>query len=137
MGCGSTPCSPGNLSFGLVGFTDPESRDIIVRRFSKGRNFSARIDTFNFQAAFTRSNDTLEVSSLTGHVSLLSNYDYEIYFPVANRLYRMTAINEIISEQKHSIFNPKKDLCINEITDLTINNQFTRTVRFNRFYLVK
>jgi hypothetical protein len=135
--CGSTPCAPGNLYFGLVGFSDAESQDIVLRRYTKGQNFSTKIDSIIVQYGFNRSNDTLEVTSLTGEAVLWSKYDYEIVFPLANRLYRIAAINEIQSEKKHSIFKNNKDGCINEITDLNINGQVRATTRFNRFYIVK
>jgi hypothetical protein len=135
--CGNTPCAPGNLYFGLVGFSDAESQNIIIRRYIKNKNFSVQIDSLIVQYGFKRSNDTLEVTSLNGESVLWAPYDYEIVFPLAGRLYRVTDINEIQRVMKHSIFNPKKDGCINEITELSINGQPTSTIRFNRFYVVK
>lgn len=135
--CGSTPCSPGYLRYGLVGFSDAEAGDIIIRRYPKGNNFINKLDSVIVQAGFTRTNDTLELTSIRSDAVLLSIFDYEMVFGTAGRIYRITNIHEEYNEQKNSIFHRNKDLCINKITDLTINGQFTKTIYSFRFYLVK
>ncbi len=135
--CGSSPCGIATLDYGLIGFSDSEAQNIILRKFQKNSNFSDKIDTVIVQANFSRSNDTLEISSIAGDGLLLSQYDYEVYFPTASRLYRITNIVEEQGEIRHSIFRPRKDGCINNITHLTINGQVINPLRFNRFYIVK
>lgn len=120
-GCGGTPCAPGELRFGLVGFSDTEAGDIIIRRYSRGNSFINKVDSVIVQAGFTRSNDTLELTSINGEANFLSIFDYEMVFNTAGRSYRLTNIHEEFNEQKKSFFRNNKDLCINKITDLTIN----------------
>ncbi len=136
-GCGSSPCAVASLDYGLIGFSDIESQNIVLRKFQKGSDFSVKIDTVVVQADFKRKNDTLEISSIVYDGLLFSRYDYEVYFPNASSLYRVTNIVEEQREMKHSIFNPKKDGCINSITQLTINGQVITPIRYNRLYIEK
>jgi hypothetical protein len=136
-GCGKTPCAIASLDYGLVGFSDAESQHIVLRKYQKNGNFTNKLDTFIVQAGFRRTNDTLELTSVTSNDLLLSMYDYEIYFQTAARLYRINDIVELQSEIKRSIFDLRKDVCINQITQLTINGQVQNVTWFNRFYLVK
>lgn len=137
INCGSSPCGVATLDYGLVGFSDAESQNIVLRKFEKNSNFSNKIDTIVIQANFNRSNDTLTIASVLSDGLLLSQFDYEVFFPSASKLFRVTNIVEEQNEIKHSIFRPTKEGCINNILQLTINGQVRTTVRFNRFFLTK
>ena len=137
IGCGSTPCSPGNLQFGLIGFSDPESNQIILRKYTLGSQFSQKIDSVFVTAGFSRSNDTLTMTSVNGDGLLRSSYDYEIVLPLAGRIYRLTKIQEEERFIKHSLFKPRRDGCINRMPVVTINQQETLTEEYFRFYLKK
>lgn len=135
--CSSTPCAPGDLRFGLVGFSDTEAGDIIIRRYPKGNNFINKLDSVIVQAGFRRSNDTLELTSLNGNAAFLSVFDYEMVFNQAGRVYRITNIHEEFKEQKNTLFHNTKELCKNAIADITINGQLTNTIDSYKFYVVK
>lgn len=135
--CGTTPCGIATLDYGLIGFADQESQNIVLRKFEKNSNFTNKFDTIILQTQFTRSNDTLEIAINKSDELLLSQYDYEVYFPSASRVFRISNIVEEQSKIRHSIFNPTKEGCINKITQLTVNGEVSTTVRFNRIYLTK
>jgi hypothetical protein len=137
IGCGSTPCSPGNLQFGLIGFSDPESNQIILRKYDKGSYFTQKIDSVFVTATFSRSNDTLTMTSVNGNALLWSSYEYEIVLPLAGRIYRISNIQEEHRFIKHSLLKPRRDGCINPMPVVTINQQETFTEQNFRFYLKK
>jgi hypothetical protein len=135
--CSRTPCGKADLHFQLISFSDAESNSIILRRYAKGQNFQQLKDTTLLQIGFRRSNDTLFQSSSSTPGLITSGYDYELYFPVANKIYRITEIEEVQGEIKHSIFHPTKEGCINSISSLKINGQLVPPLSFNYFYLTK
>ena len=107
--CSTTPCIKANLHFQLISFSDAESNSIILRRYNKGQNFSVLKDTTILQISFSRSNDTLVQSSSSTPGLITSDYDHELYFPVANKIYRITEINEEENEIKHSLYHTTKE----------------------------
>ncbi|MBI5856703.1 MAG: hypothetical protein HZB42_03550 [Sphingobacteriales bacterium] len=135
--CVRTDCANGELYFSLVGFTDHESDSIILRRFSKGNNFNLPLDSALLNIGFKRSHDTLNISYRLVNMQITSGYDFEFYFPVAGKTYRLTEITEEKSEQKKSLFNNTKEMCINPITHLKINGAIAYPNTANHFYLTK
>lgn len=135
--CTRTPCMNASLSFGLISFSDQESDTIILRRYEEGNNFSTLIDSFLLDMGFRRTNDTLDLAYTTSTGLITSQYDYELYFPGAIKLYRLSAIEEEAGEIRHSFWNNVKVGCVNKITSLTINNQVSYPPRYNYFYLSK
>jgi hypothetical protein len=135
--CSRTPCGRADLHFQLISFSDAESDSIFLRRYTKGQNFQQLKDTTLLQISFRRSNDTLFQSSSSTPGLITSDYDHEFYFPIANKTYRITEINEVQSEIKHSIFHPTKEGCGNSISSLKINGQLVSSLSFNYFYLTK
>lgn len=135
--CGGIPCNRAELYFGLIGFSDAESQQIILRQYAKGSSFTSRTDTLIMHISFRRTNDTLEASSFTSGDLLVSQYDYEVVLPLANRTFRITRIDESIHERRRKWFNNTKETCVNGISSLTIDNQVTIPAGFNLFYLKK
>jgi len=115
-----------SLSFGLISFSDQESDTIILRRYEKGSNFSTLKD-----------NDTLDLAYTTSIGLITSQYDYELYFPGAIKLYRLSAIEEEAGEIRHAFWNNVKVGCVNKITSFTINNLVSYPPWYNYFYLSK
>lgn len=134
--CTKTDCADAELHFGLVGFSDHEADSIILRRFTKNSGFTSLVDTARLDIGFKRSNDTLGIASQLVNLQMTSGYDFEFYFPVAGRSYRITEINEEQSEQRKSIFNNTKELCINRVTSLKVNGNVLRP-DYNLFYLTR
>jgi hypothetical protein len=135
--CSKTDCISDELRFSLIGFTDREADSILLRKFVKGGNFNVPVDSAYLDIEFRRSNDTLNVSSRLVNIPITAAFDYEMYFPVAGKTYRLTEINEEKTEQKKSIFNNTKELCINPVTVLKINNIIIVPPFLNHFYLHK
>lgn len=124
------PCTKSQTIFSLIGFADAEADTIILRRFTKGDSFSQPLDTVlldNIQ--FDRSNDTLTIVAISGSASLLSDYNYQIFFPGAAKLLNVTDIIENENTATEGIFScTKKDACMNTISGYTVNGQFNNTV---------
>jgi hypothetical protein len=134
--CGTYPCAEaGGLRISPVGFTDAERDTVVVRKFLKNGIFSIPADSFFISAAnadFIVSHDTANMVSSVGLLRLVSKYDYEIYLPGANRLYRITEINEPQQEgKKNSIFNNNKLLCGNTIQSYKQDGQLVSAGTFN------
>lgn len=120
--CGSYNCGEAEgLRISTVGLTAVEIDTIILRKFTKGSNFTSRIDTlsinpFNalFQFPYT-TKDTSFMGILSEDVLLRSKYDYEIFIPSVGKLVRITAISEPQQRMKKGLFSTTKEYCINAI----------------------
>lgn len=135
--CVKTDCISDELRFSLIGFTDQEADSIFLRKFVKGRIFTMPVDSAYLDIDFRRSNDTLNIARRLVNIQITADFDYEMYFPFSGKTYRLTEINEEKSEQKKSVFKNTKELCINPITSLKIDNSITTPSYFNHFYLHK
>ena len=135
--CVSTDCASDQLRFSLVGFTDKEADSIILRKFVKDGNLNAPVDSAILDIRFNRSNDTLNIGSQLVNIQITSGYDYEFEFPVAGKRYHLTEIVEKKLEQKKSIFNNTKGLCVNPFTSLKVDNVLHIPAHSNLFYLRK
>lgn len=142
--CGEYPCGKASSYIALISFTINESDTIIVRRFTKGNNFISVKDTVridNSNANFQHNGDTILVlggsfnDNLNGNFTITSEYDFEIYFPKINRVYKVT---DIIEPQEYGRSSTRKDYCINEITSYKINGQLVNSGNFfSRIYIKK
>lgn len=138
--CGESPCAKTELRYALVGFSDSESDSIVLRRFTK--NTFQLIDTFEFieptPLRFSRSNDTLKMAAIPGTALLESNYDYQIYFPKAGKLFTITVIvEEQLAEKKGGLFNTKKPMCLNRISSCKVNGQQISFSSFNEIIYLR
>ncbi|MEO8821772.1 MAG: hypothetical protein ABI267_07765, partial [Ginsengibacter sp.] len=116
----SYPCGQAAANFALVNFTDAQTDSIILRRFIKPGNYSTLKDSFvisrSGNANFNRRHDTLLVlyslaNEGASFGSINSDYDYEIYLPAVNRLYKLSNVEQKI---QHEIGGGKR-YCINPI----------------------
>ncbi|HWR32627.1 MAG TPA: hypothetical protein VN451_03840, partial [Chitinophagaceae bacterium] len=91
-----------------------------------------------YNLTFTRFTDTLFLSYFPETAQLNSNHDYELFFPGASKLIRISEINEIVSEQKCNgpLAREKVD-CVNEITSYKIDGQLRQPSSLHRIFLVK
>lgn len=132
-------CIKALTAFSLIGFSDAEADTIILRKFSKEGSFSQPLDTVLLEhIIFHRSDDTLSIVASPGFVTLLSNYNYEIFFPESATTFSITDIIEDQKTMTKGLFNCTKEACINSITGCTVNGQFTNSVdNQNLIYLKK
>lgn len=135
--CKSTPCFNADLRFGLISFTEPEADTIVYRRFMKATGFTYLVDSFVCDIRYRKSNDTLAWTYTSGNVVMSSDFDYQLYFPGAGKVYRITEIKEERKEIKHAFFSPVKVGCINNISSLKIDGIAIVPPGYNYFYLKK
>ena len=138
--CGKYPCGKASLQYALIGFTDAESDSLILRRFNK--NGTAVKDSFIFGAnnpiRYWRQSDTLHMASFTSDALLESAYDYQLFFPLAGKIYTITEINETESFGNKGLFSMDKTYCINPVSSYTVNGQTVNSLlHFNIIYLSK
>lgn len=115
--CGRYPCGNASSMIALVNFTDAESDTIILRRFVKNTGFMNLYDTLlitQLNGNFQSLNDTLLVMySVNDHHVITSDYDFEIYFPEIDKIYKLTDVAEDI---RYGSKAGEKVYCINPIT---------------------
>jgi len=122
------PCDDAISTLHLISFPDIETDTIIVKRFSKATNFVTLIDTFfitNLNSSYDRFNDTLQIgNSFGGDNGLKSKYDYEIYLPQTNGIFRISEINEEITHTRGGgLFSMDKRGCVNPVKSYKLNGQ--------------
>lgn len=83
--------------------------------------------------------DTAILVSYPSDLIMRSIYDYEFEFPAANRTFRITDINEMISYTKpRGIFSTTKEYCMNTISSCQIDGVLETVLQFpNTLYLRK
>lgn len=139
ISCAKQPCQMADAVAALVAFSADETDTVIVRRFSTGSNFTALKDTFLFNstnANFQRMSDTtLVLANIDQRQIITSAYDYEIFIPKANRLFKISDIVEKIQTVSQGL---DKVLCVNPITSYKIDGQLiTPTIPYGNVYLNK
>lgn len=124
----------------LVSYLPAETEAVIVKRFEKNSDFATLTDTFplnRLNSTYQHKNDTLEIFASFGTDNgLLSKYDYEIYLPAVNRLYRVTDIAETFESMNPGL-SCKKVECLNSIRSYKVNGQLMNGNPEYAFYLVK
>jgi len=139
--CGEYPCAKAELGYNLIGFSDAESDTIVIRRFQK--NSAVIIDSILFNennpVRFHRYGDTLVMAAFLSTALLQSDFDYQLFFPGAVRMFTITDINEVQSYGKNSgPFNTSKIGCGNQISGCKVDGQPVNTINFpNTIYLRK
>jgi hypothetical protein len=130
-------CINAILRFGLVGFSDTEADTIILRRFTKNSS-SNPPDTFLLkQIQFSRRNDTLDMTGIPIESQFESNYNYELFFPEAGKLFTISDIRENKETMTKGLFNCTKEACINTITGYTVNGQFSNSIIHSELIYLK
>ena len=142
LSCGKDiPCDDATSTLNFISFPDTETDTIILKRFTKATNFVTPVDTFFFNklnSSYAVFSDTLEIgNSFGGDNGLKSKYDYEIYLPQTNKIFR---ISEIIEEFTHTrgggLFSMDKRGCVNPIKSYKLNGQLVSgEYNYYRFYI--
>ena len=134
--CGKGHCGKATFTLGLVAFNNSESDTIILRRFTKSTNFSFQqdsifIDTLN--TYFQKYSDTTIVRYQTpeGLQLLTDEYDYEIFLPESNSIFRLTDITYTKLYQGSG----EKVVCYAKLNSYKINGQL-KTTSENKDYIL-
>jgi hypothetical protein len=138
ISCGSQPCQMANSIPAFVSFSEAETDTVVVRRFSKASNFTTLKDTFLLASAnahFQRMNDTTLLLQMIDQYNIItSTYDYEIFLPKANRLFKISDVVEKIQTVSAGL---DKVACINPIVSYKINGQLISGTLYGYVYLNK
>lgn len=130
--CGRYPCGDASSFIGLINFSEAESDTIILRRFTKGTEFAALQDSVMItqsNANLQRQHDTvLVLFSFDGSQTITSDYDYEIFLPQTNRVYKLSDIRE---DKRFGSKAGQKVYCINPITSYQLNGEL---IKMNPYY---
>lgn len=134
ISCSDYTCSKASLQFGLVGFSDSEADTIVVKSYTK--NSSTLVDSIPiYHINFNRASDTLKMAAFPGTALLESKFDYEIFFPEANKTIRVTEIEEEqLYLKKKGLFSTTKEGCENHIMAYRLNGQIKNVPQFNLTY---
>ena len=127
------PCDNGNIKLGFIAFSDTATNSVIIRQFKKTSDFQTLVDTVlitQTSIAYKKSHDTLQVeysfNKKNGYTSstygLTSEYDYEIYLPAIDKIFRISDIDEEYKMQKKG-FTSDNSSCDNYIKAYSINGQ--------------
>lgn len=125
--CGEYPCGKADIPFALVGFSNAETDTIILKRFAK--NNGILVDSFFFDESdpvrFSRKNDTLLMTAYPSTVLLQTDFDYQVNFPGAGKLFTITDITEQQRYGKKRLFNNAQPFCGNSISSYAVNGVTT------------
>ena len=112
------------LTINFVGYTPVEVKFYTIKKYVKGSAFNSYIDSLvvdSSRIGYNLSNDTLIVTSSSGRVSLLSNFDYKIIIPSLNHVYEITELYEPQQQSKKGFLSTTKEYCINSIQAGKVN----------------
>ncbi len=128
--CGrDEPCSEASACIlRYISFPDAQTDSIVIRKFSNDSAFDILVDSVIItknNSSYQKSNDTLDIinSATGGDYTLNIDYDYEIYLPNANKLFK---ISNITQQQTYFRAVPYyKRECVNPIKSYLLNGQLT------------
>ena len=125
--CRTIPCVESNPTLYFVSFSDPQTDSIVLRKCEKGSAFHTIIDSVIISrnnSIYEKSGDTLHIvtSSYMGEYSLDIQFDYEVYLPLAGKLFQLSNFTEQQTEMKAGL-SLDKNVCINPIKSYTVNGQ--------------
>ena len=131
-------CIPADIDLTVISFTDTELDNVEISKYTKGSNFSLKIETailIRGSQHYQRNTDTVILPNVNfpSGDQMTSGYDYEINILKAGKIFRIT---EIIEEQR----SEKKDskvACINPVISYKVNNRLVTGVNWDPFYLKK
>lgn len=132
------PCKKASSYLELISFTDIERDTIIFRRFSKATNFISQQDSFILTRQninYQRQQDTVIIFQLPGGNDIItSDYEYEVFLPKVNRLFRISGIVENVQYGTRSTY---KTLCGNTIASYKVNGQLMNDNQGNQYIYLK
>jgi hypothetical protein len=134
--CGTYPCAKATLRYHLIGFSEAACDTVIIRKFTK--HTTTLIDSVGLYNAiiYERTGDTLKGISYLSNANLESNYDYQLFFPGANKTITISNIQENQTTVGGWSQGCNKTMCINPITRCNVDDHIVQ-VNFNLIYLRK
>jgi hypothetical protein len=135
--CGEYPCGKASSTIALIGFTGIDSDAVILRRFSKGTNFTTLTDSIILNRSnsnFQVQHDTLLIlyGSTDGNDAITADYDYQIVLPKINRVF---GLSDIVENVQYGRNNGTKEYCLNNFTSYKIDGQPVSSINtFNFIY---
>ena len=125
--CGRrVPCIEPHPILNFVSFSDAETDSLILRRYVRNSNVDSLVDSTIISrnnSMYEKSNDTLHIlTAVGGDYPLDIQFDYEVYMPLANKLFQ---INNIVQQQTEMNIGISldKNVCINPIKSYVLNGQ--------------
>ncbi len=128
--CGrDEPCAEASaVALRFISFSNAQTDSIVIRKFSNNSAFDTLVDSViltTSNSSYQKSTDTLAIinNATGGDYPLDINYDYEVYLPNANQLFK---ISNITQQQTYFRAVPYyKRGCANPIKSYLLNGQIT------------
>jgi Fe-S-cluster containining protein len=123
--CGKKcPCYPARIYLNYIDFKVSETDTITVRRYIKGSGFLSLYDTGIISvtnSGYYPHTDTMHIRTDIESLILRSDYDYELFLPVPNKISRIHDIQEEFRED--GCISRNLNGCINQINAFKLDNQ--------------
>ena len=129
--CGrSRPCIDAAAILNFVSFADSATDSIILKKFIKDSGFTSLVDAIIItknNSIYQKSNDTLHIEPPpSGDYVIDIHYDYQVYMPVVNRVFKITDIVQEQTEMNAGI-SMDKTVCVNPIKSYKVNGIMKNT----------
>lgn len=122
----SVPCEDAKMSICFISFTNEETDSIIIKWYQKDTDYKILIDSLRIDSSnsvCSRSGDSLTFDYSIGYYQgIKSGYDYKIFLPRLQTVYKISNIEEIYEKRKVG-FSSNPPSCFNPITSYRLNGQ--------------
>jgi hypothetical protein len=131
--CGkSFPCIDALGVLNFVSLADSATDSIILKKFIKDSGFTSLVDSIIItknNSIYEKSNDTLHIEPPPlGEYFIDTHYDYEVYMPVVNRVFKITDIVQEQTEMNEGgLFSMDKRVCVNPLKSYKVNGIIKNT----------
>jgi hypothetical protein len=138
--CKEYPCDTATMNINIHGFSKSDIDSVIIRKYAKSTNFSTliqstSIDSLEASYSWVGVGDYLNIVPDFGNeYGLRSEFDYEIYIPRQNRIFKITEIVEEPKTGKETI-SMEKSRCMNNTKSYKVDGRLVSTP--NTFYSVE
>ncbi len=126
--CKEYPCQEASVNINIYGFTKSDIDSVIVRKYVTASNFSSFVESWSMdslQASYNWTTNNyliVDANFASNGYGIRSKFDYEVYIPRKNRLFRITEISEEQVTGRETLSMEKRG-CINPIRSYRVNGQ--------------
>lgn len=125
VSCSSTQsCLEASARLNFVSFPDAATDSMILKKFIKNSGFTSLVDSViitKTNSIYQKSNDTLYIATPEqGDYVININYDYEVYLPLTQEIFKISDIAQKLTERKVGI-SLDKTVCVNPIESYKVN----------------